>query len=125
MAETSINDKIALPTVIGLRFVNKSDIVLIHYVSTTADSKLIWTVMLNTGELIRLKQNITAKDILTSLNNPLYVQISQTVILNVDYLLTIELKTRKCLLASPFEKIDCYVSRLFLKNIRQQFELNI
>lgn len=81
--------------------------------------------MLNTGELIRLKQNITAKDILTSLNNPLYVQISQTVILNVDYLLTIELKTRKCLLAIPFEKIDCYVSRLFLKNIRQQFELNI
>ncbi|MDX9749374.1 MAG: hypothetical protein RBT57_12830 [Paludibacter sp.] len=125
MAETSINDKIALQTVIGLRFVNKSDIVLIHYVSTTADSKLIWTVMLNTGELIRLKQNITAKDILTSLNNPLYVQISQTVILNVDYLMTIELKTRKCLLASPFEKIDCYVSRLFLKNIRQQFELNI
>ncbi|MDD3194830.1 MAG: LytTR family DNA-binding domain-containing protein [Paludibacter sp.] len=125
MADIIQNEKIALQTVIGLKFVNKSDIVLIQYVATAADSKLTWTVMLNSGDTIRLKLNNTAKDILTSLNRSNYVQINQTVILNIDYLSTIELKTRKCVLVSPFEKYEYYVSRLFLKNIRKQYELNL
>jgi two-component system LytT family response regulator len=115
--------KIALQTVIGLKFVNKCDIVFIKYSASNVDSKFTWTVYLKNGDLIRLKINITAKDILSSLDMQNYVQISQTVILNIDYLSTIELKTRRCLLLPPFENFECYVSRLFLKNIRERFEI--
>lgn len=123
--DNQVQEKVALQTVIGLKFVNKSDVVLIQYLTNTSDSKLNWTVLLNTGETIRLKMNITAKDILDNMKTSHYIQISQTMILNIDYLSTIELKTRKCLLVAPFDKTECYISRLYLKNVRQQFELSI
>lgn len=123
MGEFRSIDLVALQTVIGLKFVKKKEIVLIQYCKSSSDSKMFWTVLLSTSETVRLKQNITAKDILDNLQQPECIQVSQTIILNINYLTTIELKTRKCLLTPPFENIDCYVSRLYLKNIRQQFEL--
>lgn len=119
------NERIALQTVVGLKFVNKSSVVLIQYLPSITDKKLTWTVMLETGEHVRLKLNITAKDILESLHRDYFIQISQTIIINVDYLSFIELKTRKCIFNNPFDKLECYVSRLYLKNIRQQYELLI
>lgn len=83
--DNRVQDKIALQTVIGLKFVNKRDVVMIQYLTNTSDSKLNWTVLLNTGEMIRLKMNITAKDILENMKTSLYIQISQTMILNIDY----------------------------------------
>lgn len=120
-----ITDKVALQTIIGLKFVKKNDIVLIQYNGTKPESKMFWNVILNTAESVRLKQNITAKDILDSLNHTDYVQISQTMIINIHYLSEIELKSRKCILLPPFEKYECVVSRLYLKVIRKQFELQV
>lgn len=125
MGELHSIDLVALQTVIGLKFVKKKEIVLIQYSKSSCDSKMFWTVLLCTSETVRLKQNITAKDILESLQQPECIQVSQTIILNINFLTAIELKTRKCLLIPPFETIECYVSRLYLKNIRQQFELAI
>lgn len=126
MESTLRSDKLALQTIIGLRFVQKRDIVFIQYnTGSTEGGKMNWTVVLSNLEIIKLKQNITAKDIIDSINHIDYVQISQTMIINIHYLSEIELKSRRCILINPFDKFECVVSRLYLKVIRKQFELRI
>ncbi len=113
---------VSLPTILGLRFLDKNAIVLFQSVKTSSN-KASWEALLNNREHVRLKLNTTANEIKEFMGIDSFIQISQSVIVNLSYLNTIEYTSKKCILLPPFNKLDLTVSRLFLSELKGKFDV--
>ena len=80
--------------------------------------KRLWQVELFNQTKLCLKKNTTAGDIIGY--SDAFVQISQSAIININYLAMI--KSKQCLLYPPFsDKEDLIISRGFLKELQERF----
>jgi two-component system LytT family response regulator len=114
---------VSLPTITGMRFVDKKSIVLFQCVKDSVFDKASWEVMLNDKCVMKLHKNISAKDLINFMGASRCAQISQSAIVNVAFLSMVEFKTRKCILLPPFDTINLTVSRNSLIELREKFEL--
>lgn len=119
----SSDEFVAFQTYIGLRYLSKDKVVYFEY-DKDDDSRLrTWKVYLNNLEIIKLKTNTTSKDILEYFENHNFVQINQSTILNINYLNSIELKSRKCVLEPPYNNKEMIISRLCLNVMKSKYEI--
>jgi two-component system LytT family response regulator len=116
-------DIIALPSNLGLRFVDKNRILLFRCMGGGILEKPWWELLLNDGSTIKLGANSTADRIIKLINTDRFIQINQSCIINLNYLNMVEFKTRKCLLMPPFDNLELTVSRTQLSKLRELFEV--
>lgn len=77
-----------------------------------------WEVILSQQPPLVLRRGMTAEQII--LYSPCFVQIHQSYIINIDYLMII--KDSKCLLYPPFDKVDeLLVSKKYKKELQDRF----
>lgn len=77
-----------------------------------------WEVMLSQQPPLVLRRGMTAEQIIQY--SPCFVQIHQSYIINIDYLMII--KDSKCLLYPPFDKVDeLLVSKKYKKELQDRF----
>jgi DNA-binding LytR/AlgR family response regulator len=125
LSESSNTKKfIAFQTLIGLKFVQKESIVFFQYGCNGHTNKNFWIANLINSETLKLKTNITSKDILAHFGDNNFVQINQNVIINLNNLDSIELKSRKCILTYNGNIREFIISRNFLREIREIYEMD-
>lgn len=77
-----------------------------------------WEVILNNQPPLVLRRGMTAEQI--TQYSPSFVQIHQSYIINIDYLMLI--KDNKCILYPPFDKVtELLVSRKYKKELQDRF----
>lgn len=77
-----------------------------------------WEVILSQQPPLVLRRGMTAEQIIQY--SPCFVQIHQSYIINIDYLMII--KDSKCLLYPPFDKVDeLLVSKKYKKKLQDRF----
>ncbi len=107
-------DLFMISTVTGFRFLRLEEIGYFEYLK----DKRLWQVELFNQTKLCLKKNTTASDIIGY--SDAFVQISQSAIININYLAMI--KSKQCLLYPPFsDKEDLIISRGFLKELQERF----
>ena len=109
--------KFALQTVSGLLFLRRNDALYFQYLNESR----CWQLMLKDKSIHRLRQNLSAKEI--SNISASFLQISQDIILNVDYLLSIENRTLRCYLCPPFSDLDIKVSKRYYSKVKEALEI--
>lgn len=78
-----------------------------------------WEVYSCTQPKIALRRNTTAENILKSSSS--FVQIHQSCIININYLVTI--KEKRCVLYPPFDQVnDLSISNIFHKKLLKMFQ---
>lgn len=77
-----------------------------------------WEVILSTQMPVVLRRGMTAEQIIKY--SPCFVQIHQSYIINIDYLMII--KDNKCMLYPPFDNVtELFVSRKYKKELQDRF----
>ena len=77
-----------------------------------------WEVILNNQPPLTLRRGMTAEQI--TLYSPCFVQIHQSYIINIDYLMLI--RDNKCVLYPPFDKVtELLVSKKYKKELQDRF----
>ncbi len=109
--------KFAMQTITGLLILRKSDILYFQY----APLNRSWQMMLTDGSVHRLRLSIKGQEILNI--SPSFIQISQDIILNADYLIYIENKTLRCVLSPPHSHIDIKASKRYYSKIKETLEI--
>jgi len=117
-----ITEIISLPTPIGLRFMDKNNIVLLQCTKEQTNDKPVWKAILTDMSEVKLRTGTTAKDILDLMGKTKFIQINQSAILNLNYLGSIEFKTRDCQLIPPFNAIKLVASRTHLYELRNKYD---
>lgn len=103
-----------ISTVTGFKLLRLEEIGFFEYLK----DKRQWQVVLFNQTRLNLKRNTKAEDIITY--SQAFVQISQSAIVNVNYLAVIDGKC--CQLYPPFhDKNDLLISRTFLKELQDRF----
>jgi two-component system LytT family response regulator len=115
---------IALPSNLGLRFVDKNRILLFRCMSSgNILEKSCWEALLTDYSIIKLGSNTSADRIIQLLNKDRFIQINQSCIINLNYLNIVEFKTRSCTLMPPYDTLKLTVSRSHLSKLRDVFEV--
>ena len=87
----------------------------IGYFRYNSKSKL-WEAVLNNNHTLALKRNTNSQKILSL--HPYLIQISQSHIINISYLVSIE--DNNCILLPPFNEMELLqVSKSFMKKLRK------
>jgi hypothetical protein len=115
---------IAFQTVIGLRFINKRNVVYFEYAKDEKSDRSLWEAYLDNTDVIKLKMNTTSKEIMKHFEKFDFIQISQSNIVNMNFFSSIESKSRKCILHPPFENKEMIISRAYLNEIKNRFEID-
>lgn len=103
-----------ISTVTGFKLLRLEEIGFFEYLK----DKRQWQVVLFNQTRLNLKRNTKAEDIITY--SQAFVQISQSAIVNANYLAVIDGKC--CHLYPPFhDKNDLVISRTFLKELQDRF----
>ena len=103
-----------ISTVTGFKLLRLEEIGFFEYLK----DKRQWQVVLFNQTRLNLKRNTKAEDIISY--SQAFVQISQSAIVNVNYLAMIDGKC--CQLYPPFhDKNDLMISRSFLKELQERF----
>lgn len=98
----------------NLQLIHLEQIVYFRY---NSQSK-IWEVVINNGHTLTLKRNTNSQKILGL--HPYLIQISQSHIINICYLASIE--DHNCILLPPFhEKEPLQISKSFMKKLKEQY----
>ena len=116
------NEIISLPTPIGLRFMDKNNIILLQCIKEQTQDKPGWKALLTDMSEVKLRAGTTAREILGLMGNRIFIQINQSAILNLNYLGSIEFKTRECQLIPPFNGIRLQASRTHLHELRNKYD---
>lgn len=114
---------LSLPTVTGLKFVRNSEVVLFRYEREKGWSKGYWNVLLYNQGKVRLRAGLNASLLLEALGNKKFIQISQSVIVNLTYLSSIEIKSRQCKLLPPFSSQHLCISKGCMAAIRRRYDI--
>lgn len=116
-------DMISLPIPTGLQFVDKNSIVLFQFNKDDSGDKGYWEAMLNNHSRCRLKKSTTSRDILDFMGNERFLAISPAAIININYIATLEYKSRNCVLVPPFGTINLPISRSQMSLLRDRYDL--
>lgn len=107
-------DTFMISTVTGFKLLRIEEIGFFEY----SKDKRQWQVTLFNQARLGLKKNMKAEDIISYSES--FVQISQSIIINVSYLAVINGK--QCQLYPPFnDREDLRISRGFLKELQERF----
>jgi len=116
-------EKIALPTSLGLQFLDHNRILLFQNKRESEYEKACWEVMLPDTKQIRLSSSITADKIMKLLPNSTFFQINQSCILNLNFLDEIIFKSHQCELIAPFKHLRLTISRSKLIKLKSFYEI--
>lgn len=104
---------VVLPTG-EMKMIKSSDVGFFRY----ASERKLWEAVLVTDEVVPLRRNISAGFLCTYNRN--YIQVHQSYIINLDFLVMIHDNT--CVLCPPFENIkEITISRKYKKNLTDKF----
>jgi len=117
------SEKIALPTYLGLQFLEKTRIVLFRCVNEEILAKPYWETLLIDSTTIRLSNHITAEKIMNSLPETCFFLIKQSCIINIAFLNGIVYKTRECHLMPPFDQLKLTASRTQFLKMKEIFDI--
>lgn len=112
-----ISHRVAIQTVSGLLMVNPSDVFSFTFIN---DSR-VWLLKLSDGSEYPLKKHINAKQLLAISES--FVQVRQDVIINLDFLMSIENYTLRCIFVPPFDKENIQVSRRCFKGVKDKLDI--
>jgi hypothetical protein len=112
-----------LPVNTGIRFINRRNIVYFHRFKDNLIGKPSWEVLLNNSERIKLRQNISAEQILDLVGPQIFIKLNKSVLINRNYISLIEYKSRICRLIPPFDEPRLTISRQQLAELRLQIGL--
>ncbi len=117
-----ITEIISLPTPIGLRFMDKNNIILLQCTKESVQDKPGWKAVLTDMSEVKLRAGTTAKEIIDLMGKRKFIQINQSAIVNLNFLGSIEFKTRDCQLIPPFNGLKLQASRTHLYELRNKYD---
>jgi len=109
--------RLAVQTISGLLMVKPDDVFCCVFDEDTH----LWHLRLANGQIHKLKKQTTAKSVLSL--SPSLVQIRQDCIINLDYLISIENYTLRCIFSPPFDQENITVSRRCYKAVKEKLEI--
>lgn len=107
----------AVQTVSGLLMVRTEEMFGCFY---DEDSHL-WHLRMTNGTEHKLRKQTTAKMVMAI--SPSFVQVRQDCIINLDYLVSIENYTLRCIFMPPFDQEEIIVSRRCYKAVKERLEI--
>lgn len=111
------NEKFAVQTLTGLLLVKQSEVFCFHYLPELR----CWQIMLAVGTKYKLRTTTKAEELLKLSTS--FVQISPDCILNLEYLVSVENGTLRCLLLPPFQDMQLTVSRRCYSKLKERLEI--
>lgn len=115
--DSLMSHRVAIQTVSGLLMVNPEDVFSFTFVN---DSRY-WLLKMSDGSEHRLKKQINSKQILAISDS--FVLVRQDVIINLDFLMSIENYTLRCIFAPPFDQEEILVSRRCFKAVKDKLDI--
>ena len=112
----NIEKKFAIQTVTGLLFVKEKDLLFFEYLPCRCCQ-----VKTAGCTLHRLKVNTKAEDILAISSS--MIQIRKDMIINSDYLASIDSVTLRCHFYPPFSDLDIQASRRYFQKVRDMMDI--
>ena len=109
--------RLAVQTISGLLMVKPDDVFCCVFDEDTH----LWHLRLANGQIHKLKKQTTAKSVLSL--SPSLVQIRQDCIINLDYLISIENYTLRCIFSPPFDQEEVFISRRCYKAVKEKLEI--
>lgn len=109
--------RLAIQTISGLLMVKPDEV----FCCTFDEDTRLWHLRLANGQIHKLKKQTTAKAILSL--SPSLAQVRQDCIINLDYLISIENYTLRCIFSPPFDQENITVSRRCYKAVKEKLEI--
>lgn len=109
--------RLAIQTISGLLMVKPDEV----FCCTFDEDTRLWHLKLANGLIHKLKKQTTAKSVLSL--SPSLVQVRQDCIINLDYLISIENYTLRCIFSPPFDQENITVSRRCYKAVKEKLEI--
>ena len=109
--------KFARQTVTGLLLLRKEEILYFQY----NNEARCWQLLLTEGGVHKLRPSVRAQEILFISDS--FLQVSQDIIVNADYLQSIENGTLRCTFCPPHDKVEVKASRRFYAKIRETLDI--
>ena len=97
--------RLAIQSISGLLMVKPDEV----FCCTFDEDTRLWHLRLANGQIHKLKKQTTAKAVLSL--SPSLAQVRQDCIINLDYLISIENYTLRCIFSPPFDQENITVSR--------------
>ena len=108
--------KFALQTITGLLILKRSDVIYFQYNNDLRS----WQIFLSDNRVSKLRSIITSKEILNISSS--FLQVNQNVIINIDYLVSIDMNSR-CLFCSPYNNLNITISRRYYSKLKEVLEI--
>lgn len=118
-----LRQMIAVPTHTGLQFICRNDIVYADCRKAALNLRSAWQITLTDNQSIKLRQNAKAEVLQKHLGPDTFIQLSQSVLVNLHFVNSIEYKTQLCYLFPPFDTIPLKVSRQFMAELKERFDV--
>ena len=109
--------RLAVQAISGLLMVKPDEV----FCCTFDEDTHLWRLRLVNGQIHKLKKQTTAKSVLSL--SPSLVQVRQDCIINLDYLISIENYTLRCIFSPPFDQENIIVSRRCYKAVKEKLEI--
>ena len=109
--------RLAIQSISGLLMVKPDEV----FCCTFDEDTHLWHLRLVNGQIHKLKKQTTAKSVLSL--SPSLVQVRQDCIINLDYLISIENYTLRCIFSPPFDQENIIVSRRCYKAVKEKLEI--
>lgn len=109
--------RLAIQTISGLLMVKPDEV----FCCTFDEDTRLWHLKLANGQVHKLKKQTTAKSVLSL--SPSLAQVRQDCIINLDYLISIENYTLRCIFSPPFDQENITVSRRCYKAVKEKLEI--
>ena len=109
--------RLAIQTISGLLMVKPDEV----FCCTFDEDTRQWHLRLANGQIHKLKKQTTAKAVLSL--SPSLAQVRQDCIINLDYLISIENYTLRCIFSPPFDQENITVSRRCYKAVKEKLEI--
>lgn len=109
--------RLAIQTISGLLMVKPDEV----FCCTFDEDTRLWHLRLANGQIHKLKKQTTAKSVFSL--SPSLAQVRQDCIINLDYLISIENYTLRCIFSPPFDQENITVSRRCYKAVKEKLEI--
>ena len=109
--------RLAIQSISGLLMVKPDEV----FCCTFDEDTRLWHLRLANGQIHKLKKQTTAKAVLSL--SPSLAQVRQDCIINLDYLISIENYTLRCIFSPPFDQENIIVSRRCYKAVKEKLEI--
>lgn len=109
--------RLAIQSISGLLMVKPDEV----FCCTFDEDTRLWHLRLANGQIHKLRKQTTAKSVLSL--SPSLAQVRQDCIINLDYLISIENYTLRCIFSPPFDQENITVSRRCYKAVKEKLEI--